>query len=99
MIVDRAADASSYFLGRLLRTREKYIMAKAASSTPPTIKIEVVTMAHFSSAGPYSLRPRNRPVNKPPSKHEARRMAVDFTLLPELRKPHPERRPMLLAAA
>jgi hypothetical protein len=61
VIADRAADASSYVLGRLLRTREKYIMAKAASSTPPTIKIEVVTIAQFSSAGPYSLRPRKLP--------------------------------------
>jgi hypothetical protein len=61
VIADRAADASSYVLGRLLRTREKYIMAKAASSTPPTIKIEVVTIVQFSSAGPYSLRPRKLP--------------------------------------
>ncbi len=36
----------SYVLGRVLRTREKYITAKAASSTPPTIKIKVVTIAH-----------------------------------------------------
>jgi hypothetical protein len=35
-----------YVLGRVLRTREKYITAKAASSTPPTIKIKVVTIAH-----------------------------------------------------
>jgi len=65
VIADRAADASSYVLGRLLRTREKYIMAKAASSTPATIKIEVVTIAQFSSAGPYSLRPRKLPVVVP----------------------------------
>ena len=59
MIADRAADASSYVLGRFLRTREKYITAKAASNTPPTIKIKVVTIAQFSSAGPYNLRPRS----------------------------------------
>src|SRR5271169_5217060 len=47
------------FLGRLLRTSEKYITAKAASNTPPTIKIKVVTIAQFSSAGPYSLCPRS----------------------------------------
>jgi hypothetical protein len=46
-------------LGRFLRTREKYITAKAASSTPPTIKIKVVTIAQFSSAGPYNLDPRS----------------------------------------
>ena len=36
---------SSYVLGLLLRTREKYITAKATSSTSPTIKIKVVTIA------------------------------------------------------
>lgn len=41
---------SSYVLGRLLRTSEKYVTAKAASNTPPTIKIKVVTIAQFSSA-------------------------------------------------
>jgi hypothetical protein len=41
VIANRAA---SYVLGRLLRTREKYITAKAASNTPPTIKIMIVTM-------------------------------------------------------
>jgi hypothetical protein len=30
-------------------------MAKAASNTPPTIKIKVVTTAQFSSAGPLDL--------------------------------------------
>jgi hypothetical protein len=35
---------SAYVLGRLLRAIEKYITAKAASNTPPTIKIEVVTI-------------------------------------------------------
>jgi len=29
-------------------------MAKAASNTAPTIKIKVVTIAQFSSVGPYS---------------------------------------------
>jgi hypothetical protein len=50
---------SSYVLGRLLRTKEKYITAKAASNTPPTIKIKVVTIAQFSSAGPYNVRHRS----------------------------------------
>jgi hypothetical protein len=31
-------------LGCLLRTKEKYIKAKAASNTPPNIKIKVVTI-------------------------------------------------------
>ena len=43
---------SSYVLGRFLRPREKYITAKAASNTL-TIKIKVVIIAQFSSAGPY----------------------------------------------
>jgi hypothetical protein len=34
-------------------------MAKAASNTPPTIKITVVTIAQFSSAGPYNVRHRS----------------------------------------
>ena len=50
---------SSYVLGRFPRTREKYITAKAASSTPPTIRIKFVTIAQFSSAGPYNLCPRS----------------------------------------
>ncbi len=29
------------------------LAAKAASNNPPTIKIKVVTIAQFSSAGPY----------------------------------------------
>jgi hypothetical protein len=29
-------------------------MSKAASNTAPTIKIKVVTIAQFSSVGPYS---------------------------------------------
>jgi hypothetical protein len=41
----RVATPSSYVLGRPLRTTEKYITAKAASNTPPTIKIKVVTIA------------------------------------------------------
>jgi len=49
---------SSCVQGRFLRAREKYITAKAASSTPPTIKIKVVTIAQFSSAGPHRLGPR-----------------------------------------
>jgi len=48
--------SSFYVLRRLLRTKEKYITAKAASNTPPTIKIKVVTIAQFSSAGPYNVR-------------------------------------------
>ena len=35
---------SSYVLRRLLRTKEKYITAKAASNAPPTIKIKVVML-------------------------------------------------------
>ncbi len=54
-----APTPSSYVLGRLLRTTEKYIRAKAASNTPPTIKIKVVTIAQFSSAGPYNVRHRS----------------------------------------
>jgi hypothetical protein len=41
---------SPYSFGRLIRTMKKYIMAKAASRMPPTIKIKVVTI------GPYLLR-------------------------------------------
>jgi len=53
VIADRAPlTPSSYAPGRLLRTRAKYITAKAANSTPPTIKIRIVTIAQFSSAGP-----------------------------------------------
>jgi hypothetical protein len=33
-----------YFLRCLLRIMEKYIAAKAASSTPPNIRIKVVTI-------------------------------------------------------
>ena len=53
----RAADAFSYFLGCLLRAIEKYITAKAASNTPPTNKIRVVTIVQFSSAGPLPHGP------------------------------------------
>ena len=52
-MIDRAAEAFFLCSGRLLRPREKYITANAASNTPPTIKIKVVTIAQFSSAGPY----------------------------------------------
>ena len=34
----------SYGLGRLHRTIDKYITAKATSNTPPTIKIKAVTI-------------------------------------------------------
>jgi hypothetical protein len=44
--------ADSYVLGRLLRTKEKYITAKAASNTPPNIRIKVVTIVQSTSAGP-----------------------------------------------
>jgi hypothetical protein len=36
---------SFYVPRRLRRTTERYITAKAASNTPPTIKIKVVTNA------------------------------------------------------
>ena len=39
------ATPSSYVLDHPLRTTEKYITAKAASNTPPTIKIKVATIA------------------------------------------------------
>jgi hypothetical protein len=52
---------SSYVLGRFLRAKEKYITAKAASNTPPTIKIKVVTMLNSHRLGPYNIRPRSHP--------------------------------------
>jgi hypothetical protein len=76
---------SSYVPGRLLRTKERYITAKAASSTPPTIKIKVVTIALFSSAGPYNLRPRSY-------RHERRvvvRAAAVAALQPRRRQARP----------
>ena len=36
---------STYVLGRFLRSTDKYITAKAASNTPPNIKIRVVTIS------------------------------------------------------
>jgi len=54
---------SSYVLGRFLRAKEKYITAKAASNTPPTIKIKVVTMLNSRRLDPIvsvleATRPR-----------------------------------------
>ncbi len=57
-VLTTSFETASYVLGRLLRTTEKYITAKAASNTPPTIKIKVVTIAQFSPAGPYNIRHR-----------------------------------------
>ena len=37
----RAPPLSSYLLGCLLRTREKYITAKAASNTPPILRLRL----------------------------------------------------------
>jgi hypothetical protein len=42
--------ASFYAPRRHRRTTERYITAKAASNTPPTMKIKVVTNGPFSSA-------------------------------------------------
>jgi hypothetical protein len=42
-------------LGWLLRTKEKYITAKAASNTPPNIKIKVVTICSPISISKKSL--------------------------------------------
>ena len=54
-----AASPSSYFLGRLFRTMEKYITAKAASNTPPNIKIKVVTIFSFAGRPQPSLTLRS----------------------------------------
>ncbi len=51
--MDMVEAVATYVLRCLFRTKEKYITAKVASNTPPTIKIKVVTIAQFSSAGPY----------------------------------------------
>jgi hypothetical protein len=40
------------FLGCLIHIMERYIVAKAASKTPPNIKIKVVTIGR-----PFPLRP------------------------------------------
>lgn len=47
--------ASPYFLGCLLRTKEKYTRPKAASNTPPNIKIKVVTICSPISISKKSL--------------------------------------------
>ncbi len=47
--------AFSHFLDWLLRIKEKYITAKAASSTPPNIKIKVVTICSPISISKNSL--------------------------------------------
>ncbi len=39
--------ATFYFFGCLPRTAAKYMTAKAASNTPPNIKIKVVTIARL----------------------------------------------------
>ena len=46
---------SSYFLGCLFRTMEKYMTAKATSNTPPNIKIKVVTICSPASIMKKSL--------------------------------------------
>jgi hypothetical protein len=47
--IGQASNAFFYIPRRLRRTTERYITAKAASNTPPTIKIKVVTNGQFSS--------------------------------------------------
>ena len=44
IVVEPRHPPSSHFLRRLVRAAEKYITAKAASNTPPNIKIKVVTI-------------------------------------------------------
>ena len=58
MIADRAAHAFFYVLRRLLRTKEKYITAKAASNTPPTIKIKVVPLLNSHPLDLINVRHR-----------------------------------------
>ena len=72
--------AEGFFLNlaRLRPTAKKYIKAKAASNTAPTIKIKVVTIAEFSSAGRYNLRPRRY-------RHERRLALGSAVIVPHAR--------------
>jgi hypothetical protein len=77
-------------LGCLLRTKEKYIKAKAASNTPPNIKIKVVTICSPISISKKSLVGVQRLIAH---QREARQLSANFATPPELlwRMPYPIR--------
>jgi hypothetical protein len=63
----------SYFLGCLLRTKERYIRAKAASNTPPNIKIKVVTICSPFFISKKSLVGVQRLICSPKTRRGSRR--------------------------
>ena len=59
MIADRASDAFFLCSGSLPSYQREIYYGQGRKQHSPTIRIKVVTIAQFSSAGPYSLRPRS----------------------------------------
>jgi hypothetical protein len=59
VIADRASDAFFLCSGSLPSYQREIYYGQGRKQHSPTIRIKVVTIAQFSSAGPYSLRPRS----------------------------------------